>query len=86
MNNETHVREPLGTTQQEIRKGTSTLMIIHGSPLTERKSTFQAHLARVSTPDQVPEMVARLLENNKVDRRLDRNSRNNCQASEPYLF
>lgn len=48
--------------------GTGTLTIIHGTPLTERKSTFQAHLARVSTPGQVAEVVAKLLENNKVDR------------------
>ena len=40
--------------------------IIHGEPFTEKKSTFQAHIANVYHVDQVKKIVGRLLENSKV--------------------
>ncbi|NWU88462.1 IMPCT protein, partial [Upupa epops] len=40
--------------------------IHHGSPLTDRRSTFQAHLAPVVTPRQVKRVLERLYENKKI--------------------
>ncbi|KAK3263168.1 hypothetical protein CYMTET_28012, partial [Cymbomonas tetramitiformis] len=40
--------------------------IIHGDPLTERKSTFQAHLASVTSADQAKAVVAVLIQNRKI--------------------
>jgi len=39
--------------------------IVSGEPLVERKSTFQAHVARVTHPRQVAAVIAVLLQNNK---------------------
>ncbi|CAM9290286.1 unnamed protein product [Ectocarpus fasciculatus] len=42
--------------------------IFHGQAFTDRKSTFQAHLARVSSESQVAWVRRRLMENGKVAR------------------
>jgi hypothetical protein len=39
--------------------------IVSGEPLTERKSTFQAHVARVTDPKEVAAVIAVLLQSNK---------------------
>ncbi|CAM9576035.1 unnamed protein product [Ectocarpus sp. 13 AM-2016] len=44
------------------------LEIFHGQAFTDRKSTFQAHLARVSSESQVTWVRRRLMENGKVAR------------------
>lgn len=41
--------------------------IIHGEPFTDRKSTFQAHLAHVVTSEQVKQVVEELKENRKIN-------------------
>ncbi|CAH3155062.1 unnamed protein product [Porites lobata] len=41
--------------------------IIHGEPFTDRKSTFQAHLAHVVTQDQVRQVLEELKENRKIN-------------------
>ncbi|XP_048364263.1 protein IMPACT [Sphaerodactylus townsendi] len=40
--------------------------IYHGNPITDRRSTFQAHLAPVVTPKQVKNILAQLYENKKI--------------------
>ncbi|XP_054046535.1 protein IMPACT isoform X2 [Rissa tridactyla] len=40
--------------------------IHHGSPITDRRSTFQAHLAPVVTPRQVKKVLEKLYENKKI--------------------
>ncbi|XP_028924093.1 protein IMPACT isoform X2 [Ornithorhynchus anatinus] len=40
--------------------------IDHGVPITDRRSTFQAHLAPVVTPKQVKMVLAKLYENKKI--------------------
>ncbi|XP_054841299.1 protein IMPACT isoform X2 [Eublepharis macularius] len=40
--------------------------ICHGNPITDRRSTFQAHLAPVVTPKQVKNVLAKLYENKKI--------------------
>ncbi|XP_064399070.1 protein IMPACT-A-like isoform X2 [Halichondria panicea] len=40
--------------------------ILHGQPLTDRKSTFQAHLARVSSTDELETVIAVLKQNKKI--------------------
>ncbi|KAK9863243.1 hypothetical protein WJX84_006474 [Apatococcus fuscideae] len=40
--------------------------ILHGEPITEKRSTFQAHLARVDTAKGVQEVMEALLKNNKI--------------------
>lgn len=42
--------------------------IVHGEPFTDRKSTFQAHLARVTSELQVTWVRNRLMENSKIAR------------------
>ena len=42
--------------------------IKHGPPHTERKSTFQAHVADVKSEAEAKQMVAALLTNNKIAR------------------
>lgn len=41
--------------------------IVHGEPFTDRKSTFQAHLAHVVTLDQVKRVLQELKKNRKVN-------------------
>ena len=41
--------------------------IVHGEPFTDRKSTFQAHLAHVVTADQVKQVLEELKENRKIN-------------------
>lgn len=41
--------------------------ILHGEPFTDRKSTFQAHLAHVVTSDQVKQVLEELKKNRKVN-------------------
>ena len=41
--------------------------IIHGEPFTDRKSTFQAHLAHVVTQDQVRQVLEELKQNRKIN-------------------
>ncbi|XP_074998044.1 protein IMPACT isoform X2 [Calonectris borealis] len=40
--------------------------IYHGNPITDRRSTFQAHLAPVVTPRQVKRVLENLYENKKI--------------------
>ncbi|XP_074843379.1 protein IMPACT isoform X5 [Carettochelys insculpta] len=40
--------------------------IYHGNPISDRRSTFQAHLAPVVSPKQVKMVLAKLLENKKI--------------------
>ncbi|KAM5304123.1 protein IMPACT isoform 2-T2 [Glossophaga mutica] len=40
--------------------------IDHGVPITDRRSTFQAHLAPVVCPEQVKTVLAKLYENKKI--------------------
>lgn len=40
--------------------------ILSGEPLTEKRSTFQAHLAEVTDVSEVEMVMSRLLENNKI--------------------
>lgn len=40
--------------------------IAHGAPITDRRSTFQAHLAPVVCIDQVKKVLAKLYENKKI--------------------
>ncbi|KAH9503534.1 hypothetical protein Btru_068134 [Bulinus truncatus] len=40
--------------------------IIHGGSITDRKSTFQPHLAIVTDKSQVPDVMGKLLENKKI--------------------
>ncbi|KAM6281905.1 protein IMPACT isoform 3-T3 [Porphyrio hochstetteri] len=40
--------------------------IHHGNPITDRRSTFQAHLAPVVTPRQVKRVLEKLYENKKI--------------------
>jgi len=40
--------------------------IHHGSPMTDRRSTFQPHLAQVHTKDQISAVMKKLLENKKI--------------------
>ena len=51
----------LQTTKSEERP-----QIIHGEPFTDRKSTFQAHLAHVVTQEQVKQVLQELKENRKI--------------------
>jgi hypothetical protein len=39
--------------------------IVSGAPLTERRSTFQAHVCRVTDAREVEAVIAVLLQNNK---------------------
>jgi hypothetical protein len=39
--------------------------IVSGEPMTERRSTFQAHVARVADAREVAAVIAVLLQNNK---------------------
>lgn len=41
--------------------------ILHGEPFTDRKSTFQAHLAHVVTSDQVKQVTEELKKNRKIN-------------------
>ncbi|XP_019849294.1 PREDICTED: protein IMPACT-like, partial [Amphimedon queenslandica] len=41
--------------------------LFHGEPLTDRKSTFQAHLAEVHSLDEVRLAVSKLKENRKIE-------------------
>ncbi|XP_075684464.1 protein IMPACT isoform X1 [Rhinoderma darwinii] len=41
-------------------------LIIHGEPLSDRRSTFQAHLAPLNSPGQVKEVLNKLYENKKI--------------------
>lgn len=40
--------------------------IVHGEPFMEKRSTFQAHVAPVSCPDEVEMVMACLLQHNKI--------------------
>ncbi|XP_053252352.1 protein IMPACT isoform X5 [Podarcis raffonei] len=40
--------------------------IYHGNPITDRRSTFQAHLAPVVSPKQVKNVIAELYKNKKI--------------------
>lgn len=42
------------------------ILIRHGEPVTDRRSTFQAHLARVSTVSQAKKMIEHVKENKKL--------------------
>ncbi|KAM5158138.1 protein IMPACT [Mantella aurantiaca] len=40
--------------------------IVHGEPISDRRSTFQAHLAPVTSPAQVKQVLNNLYENKKI--------------------
>ncbi|XP_069587308.1 protein IMPACT [Ranitomeya imitator] len=40
--------------------------IFHGEPISDRRSTFQGHLAPVNSPGQVKEVLSKLYENKKI--------------------
>ncbi|KAL4541108.1 hypothetical protein Ndes2437B_g05496 [Nannochloris sp. 'desiccata'] len=40
--------------------------LVHGEPLTEKKSTFQAHLVPIKDPAEIPPIIEYLLQNNKI--------------------
>ncbi|XP_056377710.1 protein IMPACT isoform X1 [Hyla sarda] len=40
--------------------------VVHGEPISDRRSTFQAHLAPVNNPGQVKEVLNNLYENKKI--------------------
>jgi hypothetical protein len=48
--------------------GASGITVVHGEPLTDRKSTFQAHVARVHSAEDVQAVLAHLYANRKVAR------------------
>ncbi|NXN94899.1 IMPCT protein, partial [Rhinopomastus cyanomelas] len=50
----------------EVQEDEELPPIHHGSPLTDRRSTFQAHLAPVVTPRQVKRVLDKLYENKKI--------------------
>lgn len=41
--------------------------ILHGEPFTDRKSTFQAHLAHIVTSDQAKQVLEELKKNRKIN-------------------
>ncbi|XP_072267403.1 protein IMPACT isoform X2 [Pyxicephalus adspersus] len=49
---------------EEIEKEVPT--IVHGEPISDRRSTFQAHLAPVTSPAQVKQVLNKLYENKKI--------------------
>ncbi|KAI0562507.1 Ubiquitin-conjugating enzyme/RWD-like protein [Gracilaria domingensis] len=54
--------------EEAIGTGTEqSFKIMHGEPLTDRKSVFQAHLAFVSSTDDVDSVLAQLCESKKVE-------------------
>jgi len=44
------------------------IQVVHGSPFTDRKSTFQAHLAHISSEEEAQLVLAHLLEDRKIAR------------------
>ncbi|KAJ6662153.1 hypothetical protein lerEdw1_012618 [Lerista edwardsae] len=50
----------------ESQEGEELPPIYHGNPITDRRSTFQAHLAPVVSPKQVKNVLAELYENKKI--------------------
>jgi Uncharacterized protein family UPF0029/RWD domain len=40
--------------------------IVHGEPLTEKKSTFQAHVVPITDPSEIPSIMEFLLQNKKI--------------------
>uniref|UniRef100_A0A8D0FUU3 Impact RWD domain protein n=1 Tax=Strix occidentalis caurina TaxID=311401 RepID=A0A8D0FUU3_STROC len=50
----------------ESQEGEELPSIHHGNPITDRRSTFQAHLAPVVTPRQVKRVLEKLYENKKI--------------------
>ncbi|KAL6057396.1 RWD domain-containing protein [Balamuthia mandrillaris] len=44
----------------------SAIPILHGQPVTDRKSKFQAHLARVQTTEEVQQVMSQLLSDKKI--------------------
>ncbi|XP_018421185.1 PREDICTED: protein IMPACT [Nanorana parkeri] len=52
--------EALEETEKEVPT------IVHGEPISERRSTFQAHLAPVTSPAQVKQVLNKLYENKKI--------------------
>eukprot|EP00891_Asterochloris_glomerata_P005293 jgi/Astpho2/5293/Aster-x1287 len=57
-----------GTQLGPSSAGMSEADIVHGEAFTERKSTFQAHLAQVTSVKQVEAVMALLKQNNKIAR------------------
>lgn len=55
-------------------------LIIHGEPFTESKSTFQAHLAPVTSTEDVQNCMTSLLQHNKI-----RNATHNILAYRIYV-
>ncbi|XP_006016446.1 protein IMPACT isoform X1 [Alligator sinensis] len=51
----------------ESQEGEELPRIHHGNPITDRRSTFQAHLAPVVSPKQVKTVLDKLYENKKIE-------------------
>nr|XP_025978593.1 protein IMPACT isoform X2 [Dromaius novaehollandiae] len=56
----------LNFTTSESQEDEELPSIRHGNPITDRRSTFQAHLAPVVTPQQVKRVLEKLYENKKI--------------------
>lgn len=69
-----------GASQHPGELGMNEDLIIHGEPFTEHKSTFQAHLAPVTSPEDVEKCMTTLLQHNKI-----RNATHNILAYRIYV-
>ncbi|XP_074644547.1 protein IMPACT-like isoform X2 [Tubulanus polymorphus] len=56
----------LQLSQQDVQTGYECPIIHHGEPFTERRSTFQAHLAEVTHVEQIKLVFKKLFENKKI--------------------
>lgn len=74
-NNDDHFGPEIHEPHSNIRDQVEIPDIISGEPITERKSTFQAHLAHVKDTSQVELVMEALLQNNKI-----RNATHNIMA------
>ncbi|KAJ7338756.1 hypothetical protein JRQ81_012658 [Phrynocephalus forsythii] len=60
------IAAPLDFNRFESLEGEELPPVCHGTPITDRRSTFQAHLAPVVTPKQVKSVLAELYKNKKI--------------------
>lgn len=55
-------------TKDDSKKVTEyTFQVFHGEPLTDRKSVFQAHIAFISNPEDVGQVIKQLCQSKKVE-------------------
>lgn len=65
--NENHDKEQLPpNSPQPLHRTEACPVIHHGEPLTDRKSTFQAHVAEVTTVNQISIVLHELKSNKKI--------------------